>query len=117
MQNLLIFLICINIFLIVFLFFGVTNIFKENVNPKTRAYYSVFLSILMFLYLASIIAAGISYLFLAKYSASPVLFIFLIFPFAIGNFASYNKIQMFTYLQIFVFLLSLIYLIYLYINY
>lgn len=116
MQNLLIFLICINIFLIVSLFFGMTNIFKEETGPKIKAYYSVFLSILLFLYLASIVAAGIRYLFLEQYSTSPFLFLFFIFPFAIGNFTSYKKIKFFTALQIFVFILSLIYVIYLYKN-
>jgi len=93
-----------------------TNIFKEETLPKTRAFYSIFLSVLMFLYLALILITGIKYLMMAKYAASPFLFMFFVFPFAIGNFTSYNRLKLFTYIQIGIFVLSLIYFIYLFIK-
>ena len=117
MQNLLIFFIIINVLLIASLFIGMQIVFKEDTSPKTRAYYSIYLSVLLFLYLALIIVAALYYFFLAQYSASPFLFMFFIFPFAIGNFASYKSLKLFTTLQIGVFILSLIYIIYLYVNF
>ena len=117
MQSLLLFLICINILLIIALGFGMIKIFNEETNPKIRAWYSVFLSVLLFLYLGSVAAAFVRYIFLEKYSASPFLFMFFIFPFAIGNFASYKKLKLFTLLQILIFAISLVYIIYLYVNF
>lgn len=117
MQNLLIFLIIINLILIIASIFGMTNIFKENANPKTMAKYSVFLSILMFLYLAFIGALFIRYTFLSQYSTGSFLVLFFIFPFIIGNFASYRKLKFFTFLQILIFILSFVYIIYLYVNF
>ncbi|MCX4274453.1 MAG: hypothetical protein OSJ27_01570 [Candidatus Gastranaerophilales bacterium] len=117
MENLLIFLIIINVLLIVSLFFGMQNIFKEETNPKLRAYYSIYLSVLLFLYLAMIIVVALHYFILAHYGTSPFLFMFFIFPFAIGNFASYKRLRFFTFLQIIVFILSLIYIVYLYANF
>lgn len=117
MQTLLIFLIITNILLIVSLFIGIQKIFKEETTPKTRAYYSIYLSVLLFLYLAMIIIVALHYFIHAHYAASPVLFMFFIFPFAIGNFASYKTLKLFTFLQIGVFVLSLIYILYLYANF
>ncbi len=117
MHSLLLFLICINILLIIAMCFGLIKVFKEETDPKIRAWYSVLLSALLFLYLGSIAAACIRYLFLEKYTTSPFLFMFFIFPFAIGNFASYKKLKLFTLLQILIFAISLIYIIYLYVNF
>lgn len=117
MENLLIFLIATNALLIVSLFFGMQNIFKEEANPKVRAYYSIFLSVLFFLYLAMLIIAALHYFILARCGTIPFLFMFFVFPFAIGSFASYKKLRFFTFLQIIVFILSLIYIVYLYANF
>lgn len=117
MQNVLIFLIIINLVLIFALIFGMTNIFKDNQNPGTMAKYSVFLSVLMFLYLAFIGALFFRYTFLSQYRAGSFLVLFFIFPFVIGNFASYKKLKLFTFLQILIFILSFIYIIYLYVNF
>ncbi len=117
MKNLLLVLIIINVLLIISLFIGMHSVFKETINPKTRAYYSIYISVLLFLYLALIIVAALHYFILAHYAASPVLFMFFIFPFAIGNFASYKTLKLFTFLQIFAFILSLIFIVYLYANF
>ncbi len=117
MQSLLIILILINLVLILSLIFGMVYVFKEATEPKLRAYYSVYLSVLLFLYLAGLIAAAIRYIFVAQYMQSPFLIMFFVFPFAIGNFASYRNLRLFTILQIAVFLISLFYIIYLYVNF
>lgn len=106
----------INFLLIVSFFYGITNIFKEETSPKTRAFYSIFLSVLLFLYLGLIVTTGLKYLLRANYSAAPFMFMFFIFPFAIGNFASYKKLSIFSAIQIGIFVLSLIYFTYLYVN-
>jgi len=93
------------------------KIYKEETTPRQRAGYSIYLSVLLFLYLAGIIASALGFLFLNGYKTSPYLFMFFIFPFVIGNFASYQKLKLFTIIQTGVFLLSLFYIIYLYVNF
>jgi len=104
----------INFLLIVSLIYGITNIFKEETVPKIRAFYTIFLSVLFFLYLLLIFITGLKYFFASNYSAAPFLFLFFIFPFAIGNFSSYKKLKILTWLQIAFFIISLIYFIFLY---
>ncbi len=116
MKYLLIALMAINFLLIVSFFYGITNIFKEETAPKKRAFYSIFLSVLIFCYLWLILITGLQYLLNASYSRLPFMFMFFVFPFAVGNFVSYKKLGLFSAIQIIIFILSLIYFTYLYVK-
>lgn len=116
MKFLLITLMSVNFLLIVSFFYGITNIFNDKTPPKTRAFYSIFLSILLFIYLILIVITGFQYMLGAHYSAVPFMFMFFAFPFIGGKFASYQKLEFFSYLQIGIFFLSLLYFVYLYAN-
>ncbi len=116
MKYLLLSLMCINFLLIVSFFYGITNIFKEETPPKKRAFYSIFLSVLLFLYLVLIISAGLKYILNTNYTAVPFMFVFFAFPFVTGKFVTYKELGFFTYMQIGIFILSLIYFTYLYVK-
>ncbi len=106
----------VNFLLIASFLYGITNIFKDETEAKIRAFYSVFLSVLLFIYLILILITGFKYLMGAHYSIVPFMFMFFAFPFIGGKFASYKKVELLSYLQIGIFFLSLLYFTYLYVK-
>lgn len=113
MKLLLLFFVILNFALIISFLAGVLFIFKKNTKPVISAYYSLFLSALLIFYLAGAIIISLTLFYRGYYSGLPFI-AFLFMPFVIGSGANYEKIRFFTFVQIFVFALSLVYSLYLY---
>ena len=80
----------INILAIVSLLICMLYGLKKDVNPKTKAFFGVSFAIIFHLYLLSMAVSFIYGLFIHRYM-SCLLLIFIILPFVIGSFSTYEK--------------------------
>ena len=109
-QNLpisLILLIFANILLILGFIIGKIVLYKTENAIKFYAYFSVVICVLFALYFLAIILFSISNLFTGNVIYSIVFPIFLLLPFIIGYFATYEKVHFYTNIQILTLIISL----------
>ena len=102
-QNLpisLVLLIITNILLILGFVIGKIVLFKSEDAIKFYAYFSVITCILFALYFLAIILFSISNLFVGNIVYAMIFPIFLLLPFVIGHFATYEKVHFYTNIQI-----------------
>ena len=102
----------INILLIILLFVCYLYSNKEVVQPKLKAILGLYLCGIMIIYLFMLTFVGIYGIVVHKYKLL-ILFIFVFVPFVIGNFATYKTVAKYTFIQLFVALVNLLFLFYL----
>lgn len=105
MNTVLSLLALINLLLIV-VFIIATNFINTQKQPKLMAWYSVLLAVLFLIYFAAILTASFAALFAKEYMVLSLVF-FVIIPFVIGKYVSYEKLSFYSNLQLFALFLSL----------
>lgn len=96
----------INLMLIVVFAAAAGFVGHQKKIPQIMAFYSVFLAVLFLIYFISILFVGIAAISAKKYSTLCLL-IFIFIPFIIGKYVSYEKLRIFSNIQLFVLFLSL----------
>lgn len=95
----------INLVLIV-VFIIATNFINMQKQPKLMAWYSVLLAVLFLIYFTAILTAAAVALLKKEYMVLSLVF-FVIIPFVIGKYVSYEKLSFYSNLQLFALFLSL----------
>ncbi len=101
-------LILSNIFLIAGFVIGKLAMYKYENAVKFFAYFSVVMCILFVLYFISVLWFAISNLYFGNMPYAAIFLVFLFLPFIIGRFASYEKIHLYTNIQILSLIVSLL---------
>lgn len=106
--NSLLAIIFTNIILILGFIFGKLMLYKFENKVKFFSLFTVFISVVFVLYFISILWFSLSNLYGGNAVYAAMFPIFLFLPFIIGHFASYEKIQYFTNIQILTLVISLL---------
>ena len=106
--NSLLAIILTNIILIVGFIFGKLLLYKFENKVKFMSLFTVFISVVFVLYFIAIIWFSLSNLYNGNAVYAAIFPIFLFLPFFIGHFASYEKIQYYTNVQILTLVISLL---------
>ena len=102
-----------NVLFLFLLILGQTVVFKFTKLPKLAAYYSFAIGLVLLFYLICLALMILISIINHEPLNVVILSAFLISPFVIGHFCSYPKIKKYTWIQIFVLFLSLLYLLWL----
>ena len=106
--NSLLAIILTNVILIAGFVFGKLLLYKFENKVKFMSLFTVFISVVMVAYFISIIWFSLSNLYNGNAVYAAMVPIFLFLPFIIGHFASYEKIQYYTNVQILTLVISLL---------
>ncbi len=106
--NSLLAIILTNVILIAGFVFGKLLLYKFENKVKFMSLFTVFISVVMVAYFISIIWFSLSNLYNGNAVYAAMFPIFLFLPFIIGHFASYEKIQYYTNVQILTLVISLL---------
>ena len=106
--NSLLAIILTNIILIAGFVFGKLLLYKFENKVKFMSLFTVFISVVFVLYFLSIIWFSLSNLYSGNAVYAAMFPIFLFLPFIIGHFASYEKIQYYTNVQVLTLVISLL---------
>ncbi len=107
LYNIILTSIIINLIFAIMLTIGKFYVFKQNNKTMIVSYFSLIVIFILAFYLFSLMASIIS-LFIFEYILFGVfLLIFLLNPFIIGYFASYDKLRLYINLQTIVLLINL----------
>lgn len=106
--NSLLAIILTNVILIAGFVFGKLLLYKFENKIKFMSLFTVFISVVMVAYFISIIWFSLSNLYNGNAVYAAMFPIFLFLPFIIGHFASYEKIQYYTNVQILTLVISLL---------
>lgn len=106
--NSLLAIIFTNIILILGFIFGKLLLYKFENKVKFLSIFTVFISVVFVLYFISILWFSLSNLYNGNAVYAAMFPIFLFLPFIIGHFASYEKIQYFTNIQVLTLVISLL---------
>ena len=102
-----------NILFLLLLILGQTVVFKHSKRPELAARYSLLIVLSLLFYLICIALMILMNIINHEFLHVVILAVFLVSPFVIGHFCSYPKIKKFTWIQIAVLFLSLLYLMWL----
>ena len=97
-----------NIFLIAGFIIGKLALYKYENAVKFFAYFSVVICVLFVLYFISILWFSISNLYFGNVVYAAIFPVFLFLPFIIGHFASYEKVHLYSNIQILTLIISLL---------
>ena len=101
-------IIATNVLLIFGFLLGKLVLYRNENAIKFYAYFSVVISLLFALYFISILWFSLSNLYLGNAVYAAIFPIFLFLPFIIGHFASYEKVHLYTNIQILTLIISLL---------
>ncbi len=103
--------IILNTILLFLVLLGQLVVFRFNKFAKLISYYSLAWTILLFFYLVALAALFIINIYKSHYLYAGIIAFFMASPFIIGHFSSYPKIKAFTWVQIAMLALSLLFLL------
>lgn len=101
-------IIVTNVLLILGFLLGKLVLYRNENAIKFYAYFSVVICFLFALYFISILWFSLSNLYLGNAVYAAIFPIFLFLPFIIGHFASYEKVHLYTNIQILTLIISLL---------
>lgn len=95
----------INLALII-VFIIATNFINRQQQPKLMAWYSILLAVLFLIYFIAILSVVIVSLFTQEYPVLSLI-LFVVIPFIIGKYASYERLSFYSNIQLLALFLSL----------